>query len=142
MSRPKRVIPSPADVSFKGCEKGKPMSKWQSFGLYPKKLNFPNRACVYAVYFDGDLVYIGQSSSFSNRFSGHAFRYGYGKNIHTPWADVSDTTKIDIKVKFSERLGDWAMWEIRLIRRLKPKFNQHHRKKRPEKNYICQGESA
>jgi hypothetical protein len=111
------------------------MSKWKKFGLYPNKTTLPNRACVYAVYFNDLLVYIGQSSSLSNRFSGHAFRYGYAKNIHTPWADIPSDTKIDIKAKFSEKLGDWAMWEIRLIRKLKPCFNRHHRNKRLEVNY-------
>jgi hypothetical protein len=114
---------------------GDAMSKWKKYGLMPDKSIFPNRACVYAIYFDNELVYVGQSTSLSNRFSGHAFRYGYAKNIHTPWQDVSSSTKIDIKAKFSEKLGDWAMWEIRLIRRLKPLFNTHHRNKRPEANY-------
>jgi hypothetical protein len=108
------------------------MSKWKKFGLFPKKSALPNKPCVYAVYFDDDLVYIGQSNSLSNRFSGHAFRYGYGKVIHTPWQDLPLKAKIEIKAKFSERLGDWAMWEIRLIRRLKPVFNQHHRNSRKD----------
>jgi hypothetical protein len=111
---------------------GVAMSKWKKFGFFPKKSIFPNKPCVYAVYFDDDLVYIGQSNSLSNRFSGHAFRYGYSKVIHTPWQDIADSTRIDIKAKFSERLGDWAMWEIRLIRRIKPIFNTHHRQKRKE----------
>jgi len=111
------------------------MSKWKKFGLFPEKSALPNRACVYAVYFDNLLVYVGQSSSLSNRFSGHAFRYGYAKLIITPWQDISTDTKIQVKAKFSERLGDWAMWEIRLIRRLKPIFNTHHRNRRPEASY-------
>lgn len=108
------------------------MSKWHKFKLFPAKerIVLPNKPCVYAVYFDDDLVYIGQTNRLSNRFSGHAFRYGYGKNIITPWCDCSDNTRIDIKAKFSVRLGDWAMWEIRLIHRLQPKFNIHHRKSR------------
>lgn len=108
------------------------MSKWKKFGLFPEKSGFPNKPCVYCVYFDDDLVYIGQTNSLSNRFSGHSFRYGYGRNIITPWATLSDDVKIDIKAKFSERLGDWAMWEIQLIRRIKPIFNTHHKNKRKE----------
>jgi len=111
------------------------MSKWKEFELFPIKNIFPNKPCVYAVFFDRRLVYIGQSNSLSNRFSGHAFRFGYGKNIHTPWEDLPDTTKINIKAKFSEKLGDWAMWEIRLIRRLKPIYNTHHRNKRKEASH-------
>lgn len=108
------------------------MSKWKKFGLFPKKGALPSKPCVYAVYFDDVLVYVGQSNSLSNRFSGHAFRFGYGKNIHTPWEDLPQKTRIDIKAKFSERLGDWAMWEIRLIRKLKPIYNTHHKQNRKE----------
>jgi len=111
------------------------MSKWKEYKLFPDKDKLPNKPCVYAVYFDGELVYVGQSSSLSNRFAGHAFRYGYAKNIHTPWVDISSKVKIEIKAKFSERLGDWAMWEIRLIRRLKPIYNTHHLNKRKEVSY-------
>ncbi len=85
---------------------------------------------MYAVYFDGRLVYVGSTNSLSNRFSGHAFRYGYGKTIITPWCEVPEDARIDIKAKPSRRLGDWAMWEIRLIARLRPEFNRHHRKPR------------
>jgi hypothetical protein len=108
------------------------MSKWSEFQLFPSagRPILPNKPCVYAVYFDGSLVYIGQTNRLSNRFSGHAFRYGYGREIITPWCECPDQTKITIKAKFSERLGDWAMWEIRLISRLQPMFNTHHKKRR------------
>ena len=115
-------------LSWESC--GDAMSKWKKFGLFPEKAALPNTPCVYAVYFDNDLVYIGQTNSLSNRFSGHAFRYSYGKTIITPWNEIPNDVMIDIKAKFSERIGDWAMWEIRLIRRLKPLFNNHHRNKR------------
>lgn len=108
------------------------MSKWKKFGLFPKENTLPAKPCVYAVYFDDKLVYIGQTNSLSNRFAGHSFRYGYAKVIITPWCEVEHKTKINIKAKFSEKLGDWAMWEIRLIRKLKPFFNTHHRKKRKD----------
>ena len=106
------------------------MSKWNKFGLFPSSGPLPNKPCVYGVYIDDALVYVGQTNSLSNRFSGHSFRYGYHKAIITPWCEVDIKSRITIKAKFSERLGDWAMWEIRLIRRLKPRFNTHHRNKR------------
>jgi excinuclease UvrABC nuclease subunit len=111
------------------------MSKWKEYKLFPNPDKLPNKPCVYAIYFGNDLVYVGQSNSLSNRFSGHAFRFGYAKNIHTPWQDLPMSTTIRIKAKFSEKLGDWAMWEIRLIRRLKPIHNTHHRNKRKEVCY-------
>jgi hypothetical protein len=100
------------------------------YSLFPQKSHLPDQACVYAIYFDGRLVYVGQTNSLSNRFSGHAFRYGYGREIITPWGDIPNTTAIDIKAKFTRRLGDWAMWEIRLIHRLRPGMNTHHRRPR------------
>lgn len=106
------------------------MSKWKTFQLFPSPEPRPNAPCVYAVYFDSELVYVGQTNGFSNRFSGHAFRHGYAKNIITPWGDIPNTTRVTIKAKFSERRGDWAMWEIRLIYRLKPPFNVHHKSRR------------
>ena len=48
----------------------------------------PAVACVYAVYFDDSLVYLGSSVDVRNRFSEHKFRHGYGKNIITPWGDI------------------------------------------------------
>ena len=111
------------------------MSKWKKYKLFPIKEELPNKPCVYAIFFDGNLVYVGQSNSLTNRFAGHAFRFGYGKNIQTPWDSIPDDVKIEIKAKFSEKLGDWAMWEIRLIRRLKPIYNVHHLNKRKEASY-------
>jgi excinuclease UvrABC nuclease subunit len=108
------------------------MSKWKIYGLFPKEEKLPSKPCVYAIYVDDRLIYIGQTTSLSNRFSGHAFRYGYAKNIITPWCEFPSTSKITIKAKFSEKLGDWAMWEIRLIRKIKPFFNTHHLNKRKD----------
>lgn len=105
----------------------KNQSKWKPFELYPVRSKLPESPCVYAVYFDGKLVYVGQTNRLSNRFSGHAFRHSYGKEIITPWCEVPAGTKISIKARFSEKLGDWAMREIRLISRLKPLHNRHHR---------------
>lgn len=106
------------------------MSLWRFFDITPRSSPLPRVAGVYAVYFDGRLVYVGQSADIANRFSEHKFRHGYGPVIHTPWCDVPNTTRITVKVKPSRRLGDWAMWEIRLIRRLKPLYNQHYRRRR------------
>jgi excinuclease UvrABC nuclease subunit len=86
----------------------------------------PHCAGVYAVYIDGQLVYIGQSSDIANRIANHRFRFGYRKNVILPWnGDVPDTSKISLKIKRSKRFGDWAMWELRLIRRLKPIYNSY-----------------
>lgn len=101
---------------------------WERYDIMKDKL--PAAAGVYAVYFDDDLVYVGSSVDVRNRFCEHRFRHGYAKNIITPWQEVPYYTRVSLKFKRSRRLGDWAMWEIRLIFRLRPIFNTHHKKKR------------
>lgn len=96
------------------------MSRWKVYA-WPREI--PAIAGVYAIYFDGDLVYIGQSVNVRNRWCEHQIRLGYAKNIITPWGDIPDKTVVTFKVSASRRYGDWAMRELRLIRRLKPLFN-------------------
>lgn len=104
-------------------------SKWRSFR--PTLDDLPREPGVYCIYFDDEIVYVGQSNNLYARLKRHNFRRGYGGNIHTPWSDsVPASTKITGKYKVSERLGDWAMWEIRLIHRLGPKFNLTYLNKR------------
>ena len=104
--------------------------RWMRYELFKGRGALPRFGGVYAVYFDDELVYLGSSVDIANRFSEHKIRYGYARNIITPWADVPDGTCISIKVKRSRRRGDWAMWEIRLIQRLRPVFNRQHRGRR------------
>lgn len=108
------------------------MTDWIKYDLFPDsgKPDFPHKACVYAVYFDKTLVYVGQTNRLKNRFAEHNFRHGYGSEKITPWGNVPFATSITLKVKFSKRYGDWAMWEIRLINKLQPRFNRHHKQKR------------
>jgi excinuclease UvrABC nuclease subunit len=87
-------------------------------------MSLPRVSCCYVIYLDGRLKYIGSTNDLRNRFSGHAFRYGYGRNIHTPWGDFSDDIKFIIKYKPSKKYGDWLMIEARLIRKLRPEYNK------------------
>ncbi len=104
--------------------------RWDAYHLFGGRGSLPRFAGVYAIYFDDELVYIGSSTDIANRFSEHKIRHGYAKNIITPWADVPGSTRITVKVKRSLHRGDWAMWEIRLIHRLRPTFNRQHRGRR------------
>lgn len=99
--------------------------RWKTYDLMNSRL--PRFAGVYALYISGDLVYIGSSTDIANRFSEHNVRFGYAKNIITPWVVVPETTSVELKVRRSVRRGDWAMWEIRLIGRLRPFFNRQHK---------------
>jgi len=100
---------------------------WQSINLMEQRNKLPNAPATYVIYFDGDMVYIGSSKDIRNRFSGHAFRYNYGKEIITPWQEIPNTVAITLKYKTTKKIGEWSMREIRLIYRLKPLFNSHHK---------------
>lgn len=100
---------------------------WESYNLMKQKPAMPCLPGVYAVYFDRDLVYIGSTNNLRNRFSGHAFRYGYAKNIVTPWETIPDSTEITVKFRQTKKFGEWAMREMRLIHRIQPLFNSHHK---------------
>lgn len=104
--------------------------RWAQYQMFGARGSLPRIAGVYAVYFDSALVYIGSSVDIANRFSEHKIRHGYGRNIITPWGDVPAETAITLKVKRSRVRGDWAMWEIRLIHRLRPVHNRQHRGRR------------
>ena len=99
------------------------MSYWQSVDPF-KPWTVPNRPGVSVIYFNGIPGYVGQSNNMRGRFSTHKIQHTYARFIRTPWHTFSDDVEITAKVKVSRRLGDWAMWEIRLIQRLKPGFNQ------------------
>jgi hypothetical protein len=74
----------------------------------------------YAIYCDKRLVYIGQAGNVRKRISSYRIQYGYSSSIYTPWGTCLNVV---IKISKSRRYGDWAMKELRLIRRLKPVFN-------------------
>lgn len=99
---------------------------WHRFdALRPSRMP-PLPAC-YAIYWNGELVYVGQSVDLRNRFHLHRFRHGYGNNIHTPWGEAAGTDVFIVKAKFCGPYGSWAMREVRLIAKLRPKFNVHHK---------------
>lgn len=99
-------------------------SDWKLINFIENRLKLPVVACCYAIYFDGQLFYIGSTNNLRNRFSGHAIRWGYAKNLITPWGEFPDDIFIHIKYKPSKKYGDWLMLEARLIRRLQPDFNK------------------
>lgn len=95
-------------------------SKWVRYHYddAPGILNVPG---VYAIYLDDELVYIGQSALVKKRVFSHGIHYGYGLRMFTPWQRCKDCY---FKVRYTTKYGDWAMRELRLIRRLHPKYNQ------------------
>ncbi len=55
------------------------------------------------------------------RIGSYRIRPTYGTGHFTPWGQFN---RVVVKVKTSYRYGDWAMRELRLIRRLKPDYNR------------------
>jgi hypothetical protein len=84
----------------------------------------PSVPGVYAIYFDDELVHIGQSNDLRARLIRHDIKSGCDRNIRTPWRSPPDLVKVTAKFKRSRRNGDWARRAIRLTTRLQPRFNQ------------------
>lgn len=81
---------------------------------------FASKPGCYAIFIDGKLAYIGQTSNVAKRMSAHGLRNSYGGGHVTCWGACR---ALVVKVRYATSLGDWAQREIRLIERLKPAFN-------------------
>lgn len=93
------------------------MSKWRTID----DLEVPEGPGVYAIYFSNEVVYVGSSRDVRHRLYNHGINWcRYSSWIMTPWGHQRS---LRIKVRKSDVYGDWAMHELRLIRRLKPRFN-------------------
>lgn len=105
-------------------------SKWKKVELLrlndTTKVDFssvkiPNSAGCYVVYAHGKPIYVGQTTNLRKRIKSYEFNYArYSNGIHTPWGLCDD---LFLKIRPSIRYGDWAMIELRLIKRLQPRFN-------------------
>ncbi|MGS0573485.1 GIY-YIG nuclease family protein [Xanthomonas oryzae pv. oryzicola] len=82
-------------------------TRWVRFGA---GASLPPLPCCYVVYQGSELLYIGQTNNLRERFGYHA---GHARF----------PTGFRLKVRFGERYGDWAMRELRLIRRIRPPMN-------------------
>jgi len=106
-------------------------SKWKSysfddsrekvFAMQPDITSISKEPGCYVIFLNGQLGYIGQSKDVKNRMQNHGIDIGrYSSQIKTPWGYFKN---ILVKVKYSERCGDWAMWELRLLSKLNPLYN-------------------
>lgn len=105
------------------------MTGWFKFEPFESCLNLPARPAVYVFYLGDRAVYVGQTSNLKSRMASYGFRYSWGNDTRrTQWGTFSaaDDGEFTCKARLSQKHGDWAMWEIRLIRRLKPQFNTTH----------------
>ncbi len=85
-----------------------------------KALVIPAEPACYVVYCDGKIGYIGQAANLRTRLYSYRIRYSYGSSTITPWGQFNE---VIVKYRRSRHYGDWAMAELRLIRRLQPPFN-------------------
>ena len=94
-------------------------SKWIRYDVTDIVL-IPSMPGCYVIYLNDQLTYIGQSTNVRKRLENHGIRIGYGAAIFTPWGTA---TEVWFKVRFSSEYGDWAMRELRLIKRIQPPAN-------------------
>ena len=93
-------------------------TRWVRFDLSSDAL--PRKPACYVIYLNSKLSYVGQASDLASRISAHGIRQGYSNSIYTKWGEFKSVV---VKARFGDRLGDWAMREIRLIDRLQPRMN-------------------
>lgn len=93
------------------------VSRWVYFDTANKRWP-PKLPGVYVIFFNGQVFYVGSSGT-----SVFARCRSHYKCLR--WKDV-DKSKLFIKWRGSDRFGDWAMRELRLIRKLRPLRNDKH----------------
>lgn len=100
--------------------------RWTSFDPI-SRFAIPATPGVYVIFFDGRAVYVGQTANLRARFGSHKFRHAYAKDrVLTPWGSTESGVKVTAKARPTKRYGDWAMIEMRLLRRIKPILNSKH----------------
>ena len=99
-------------------------SKWVRFNIDTLD-RMPSDPGCYVIYADGVVIYVGQAINVFRRLRAYNFRYGYGRAQMCSFESEPTFTcgELSVKVRFADRYGDWAMRELRLIKRLKPRFN-------------------
>lgn len=86
-------------------------------------LTLPEHPGVYVFIRAGVVFYIGSSINVRNRVMCHTKEPTYGQSLIAPRLRAFRACDV-VKVKLSQKFGDWLMWEARLIRRLCPEANK------------------
>lgn len=100
------------------------MSRWKKYtpALYECD-EMPPAGGVYVIFLDGELAYIGQSTNLSKRMKAYGVRATLGGSVQSTFGLYKDIT---IKFREGKQYGEWAMAELRLLRRLNPRLNKRH----------------
>ena len=97
-------------------------SAWNRINLASIDHRVPLGPACYAIYADGELVYIGQTHNLRKRLDAHGCVVArYSNSFATAWGIFRGVV---VKYRRIDRHGDWAMHELRLIRRLRPRGNR------------------
>lgn len=101
-------------------------TKWKSFDHDndTEWMTIPAVPACYVIYLDGQLGYIGQTTDLKKRLNdGHSINWArYSSRVENPW--TRNCSHLLVKAHFGTMYGDWAMRELRLIRRLQPPHNR------------------
>lgn len=89
----------------------------------PMHADFPPVACCYVFIFDNKWVYVGSTMNLKLRMRGYKLDFNYDSYVVTPWGTAKSFV---LKYKPSVWHGDWAMHELRLIKKLQPRLNATH----------------
>ncbi len=84
------------------------MSRWVAVHSVQKFRGWPPIGAVYVVFRDGRPVYVGQTCDLRRRMCGHR------SSPVCPWAPMDGLV---VKYRAGKRYGEWAMAELRLLRR-------------------------
>jgi len=95
------------------------VARWKTLKDCCDKL--PESAGCYCFIENGVLVYVGSTVNLARRFNAYTLRPGLSNA--TTFTNIGTFQNLVIKYKPSVRCGDWAMTEIRLICRYKPRLN-------------------
>lgn len=107
-----------------------PHTPFDVWGKYDPSMpeEIPELPCCYVVYANGNPCYVGQTNNARRRIQSHNFNLmQYSSHIETAWGVFKD---VFIKCKFPKKYGLWAMIELRLIKKMQPKFNQTYNQPR------------
>ena len=99
----------------------KPLAIHSAWRTLSQGWSVPEIAAAYVLCDSVTVYYVGQTASLKGRLSQHGFIVGQGGVFTKRWGFLRGC---QVKFRPSRTYGDWAMIELRLIRRLKPKYNE------------------
>jgi predicted GIY-YIG superfamily endonuclease len=92
-------------------------TRWRAYDLVRDYDCFPHVPGCYVFIVEGVAVYVGSTEDLNTRMRAH--RSGKGAIVVSPRAG-----EVLVKCRPTRKWGDWAMLELRLIRRLRPAWNR------------------